>query len=62
MHPTYVCGRVEQQNTALAAALIEFDNGALGSFFISDSAVSPWTSEGSARHRNSRSAERAAIA
>ena len=28
-----------------AAALIEFDNGALGSFFISDSAVSPWTME-----------------
>jgi len=28
-----------------AAALIEFDNGALGTFFISDSAVSPWTSE-----------------
>jgi predicted dehydrogenase len=28
-----------------AAALIAFDNGALGTFFISDSAVSPWTSE-----------------
>jgi len=28
-----------------AAALIEFDNGALGTFFISDSAVTPWTSE-----------------
>ena len=28
-----------------AAALIEFDNGALATFFISDSAVSPWTSE-----------------
>jgi predicted dehydrogenase len=28
-----------------AAALIEFDNGALGTFFISDSAASPWTSE-----------------
>src|SRR5882724_8801948 len=28
-----------------AAALIEFDNGALGTFFISDSAVSPWTME-----------------
>lgn len=28
-----------------AAALIEFDNGALGSFFASDSAVSPWTTE-----------------
>lgn len=28
-----------------AAALITFDNGALGTFFISDSAVSPWTSE-----------------
>ncbi|APO55790.1 Gfo/Idh/MocA family oxidoreductase [Bradyrhizobium diazoefficiens] len=28
-----------------AAALIEFDSGALGTFFISDSAVSPWTSE-----------------
>ena len=28
-----------------AAALIEFDNGALGTFFVSDSAVSPWTSE-----------------
>ena len=28
-----------------AAALIEFDNGALGTFFISDSAVSPWTTE-----------------
>jgi predicted dehydrogenase len=28
-----------------AAALIEFDKGALGTFFISDAAVSPWTSE-----------------
>jgi len=28
-----------------AAALIEFDNGALGTFFISDAAVSPWTTE-----------------
>jgi predicted dehydrogenase len=28
-----------------AVALIEFDNGALGTFFISDSAVSPWTME-----------------
>jgi hypothetical protein len=28
-----------------AAALIEFDDGALGTFFISDSAVSPWTME-----------------
>jgi predicted dehydrogenase len=28
-----------------AAALIEFDNGALGTFFVSDSAVSPWTTE-----------------
>jgi predicted dehydrogenase len=28
-----------------AAALIEFDSGALGSFFVSDSAVSPWTTE-----------------
>ena len=28
-----------------AAALIEFENGALGSFFASDSAVSPWTTE-----------------
>jgi predicted dehydrogenase len=28
-----------------AAALIEFANGALGTFFISDSAVSPWTME-----------------
>jgi len=28
-----------------AAALIEFDNGALGTFFISDSVVSPWTME-----------------
>ena len=28
-----------------AAALIEFDNGALGTFFISDSAVTPWTTE-----------------
>jgi predicted dehydrogenase len=28
-----------------AAALIEFDNGALGTFFVSDSAVSPWTME-----------------
>jgi predicted dehydrogenase len=28
-----------------AAALIEFENGALGSFLISDSAVSPWTTE-----------------
>jgi predicted dehydrogenase len=28
-----------------AAALIEFDSGALGTFFISDSAVSPWTME-----------------
>jgi len=28
-----------------AAALIEFDNGALGSFFVSDSAVSPWTTD-----------------
>jgi len=27
------------------AALIEFDNGALGTFFVSDSAVSPWTTE-----------------
>ena len=62
MHPTYLCGRVEQQNTALAAALIEFDNGALDCFFISDGVVSPCTSEGSARHRTSRSAERAAIA
>jgi predicted dehydrogenase len=28
-----------------AAALIEFENGALGTFFISDNAVSPWTTE-----------------
>ncbi|MGX1787904.1 Gfo/Idh/MocA family protein [Bosea sp. NPDC055332] len=28
-----------------AAALIEFESGALGSFFASDSAVSPWTTE-----------------
>jgi predicted dehydrogenase len=28
-----------------AVALIEFDNGALGTFFVSDSAVSPWTTE-----------------
>jgi predicted dehydrogenase len=28
-----------------AAALIEFENGALGTFFASDSAVSPWTTE-----------------
>jgi predicted dehydrogenase len=28
-----------------AVALIKFDNGALGSFFVSDSAVSPWTTE-----------------
>jgi predicted dehydrogenase len=28
-----------------AAALIEFDNGALGTFFVSDSVVSPWTTE-----------------
>ena len=28
-----------------AAALIEFENGALGTFFVSDSAVSPWTTE-----------------
>lgn len=28
-----------------AAALIEFESGALGTFFISDSAVSPWTME-----------------
>jgi predicted dehydrogenase len=28
-----------------AAALIEFDNGALGTFFVSDNAVSPWTTE-----------------
>jgi predicted dehydrogenase len=28
-----------------AAALVEFDNGALGTFFISDGAVSPWTTE-----------------
>jgi predicted dehydrogenase len=28
-----------------AAALIEFDNGALGTFFVSDSTVSPWTTE-----------------
>ena len=28
-----------------AAALLEFDNGALGSFFVSDSAVSPWTTD-----------------
>jgi len=28
-----------------AAALIEFDNGALGTFFITDNAVSPWTTE-----------------
>jgi predicted dehydrogenase len=28
-----------------AAALIEFDKGTLGTFFVSDSAVSPWTSE-----------------
>jgi predicted dehydrogenase len=28
-----------------AAALIEFDNGVLGTFFVSDSAVSPWTTE-----------------
>ena len=25
--------------------MIEFDNGALGTFFISDSAVTPWTTE-----------------
>jgi len=28
-----------------AAALIEFENGALGTFFITDNAVSPWTTE-----------------
>jgi predicted dehydrogenase len=28
-----------------AAALIEFDSGALGTFFVSDNAVSPWTTE-----------------
>jgi predicted dehydrogenase len=28
-----------------AAALIEFDNGALGTSFVSDSAVTPWTME-----------------
>jgi predicted dehydrogenase len=28
-----------------AAALLEFDSGALGTFFASDSAVSPWTTE-----------------
>jgi predicted dehydrogenase len=28
-----------------AAALIEFDNGALGTSFVSDCAVSPWTTE-----------------
>jgi predicted dehydrogenase len=28
-----------------AAALIEFDQGALGSFFVSDNAVSPWTTD-----------------
>jgi predicted dehydrogenase len=28
-----------------AAALLEFDGGALGTFFASDSAVSPWTTE-----------------
>ncbi|GLR88746.1 oxidoreductase [Bradyrhizobium iriomotense] len=28
-----------------AAALIEFENGALGTFFLSDSAVTPWTME-----------------
>jgi predicted dehydrogenase len=28
-----------------ATALLQFDNGALGSFFVSDSAVSPWTTE-----------------
>jgi predicted dehydrogenase len=28
-----------------AATLIEFDNGALGTFFVSDSAVTPWTME-----------------
>jgi predicted dehydrogenase len=28
-----------------AAALIEFECGALGTFFISDNAVSPWTTE-----------------
>jgi len=28
-----------------AAALIEFESGALGTFFISDNAVSPWTTE-----------------
>jgi predicted dehydrogenase len=37
-----------QRNFAVedsAAALIEFDNGALGTFFVSDSAVTPWTTE-----------------
>jgi predicted dehydrogenase len=28
-----------------AAAVLEFENGALGTFFASDSAVSPWTTE-----------------
>lgn len=28
-----------------AGVLIEFDNGAIGTFFVSDSAVSPWTTE-----------------
>jgi len=28
-----------------AAALVEFENGALGTFFLSDCAVSPWTME-----------------
>ena len=28
-----------------AAALIEFENGVLGTFFITDNAVSPWTTE-----------------
>ena len=28
-----------------AAALIEFDHGTLGTFFVSDSAITPWTTE-----------------
>lgn len=46
-----------------AGAVLEFQNGAIGTFIISDSAVTPWTVEqGSARRSNSPSAARAAIA